>query len=321
MAVLSESLPPDRAGSPSSLIVTFAGCYLRQIGGWIAVSDLISLLALVDVTEPAVRQSVLRLKSRGFLAAERRGGVAGYALTPAGRDDLEPGDRRIFRYGQADLADGWILAVFSVPEERRHHRHQLRSQLGWLGFGTVGSGVWAAPAALADPARSLIAGDGLDRYVTWFHARALDPVDVSRWWDLDSLRQSYEEFLARWQPFRPSAWTSDADGSDVRGRNAERSDAEDSDAKRSNAQRTDAKCSNAQGSGAFAQYLRLVDSWRLFPRIDPGLPAELLPLDWPGPTAWQVFARLRRDWAAAGLEYLQAVTARHDEPHPVVGAR
>lgn len=276
MAISSDSLPPDRAGSPSSLIVTFAGCYLRQIGGWIAVADLIRLLALVDVPAPAVRQSVLRLKSRGFLAADRRGTAAGYALTEAGRADLEPGDRRIFRYGRADLGDGWVLAVFSVPESHRHHRHHLRSQLGWLGFGTVGSGVWAAPAALAEPARALLKSDGLDGYVTWFHARALDPVDVSTWWDLDGLRTQYRAFLHRWAPAKDRAVT------------------------------------KPTGAAAFADYLRLVDDWRLFPRIDPGLPAELLPPDWPGPAAWQAFSTLRERWADAGLSYLREVAGIAD---------
>lgn len=290
MGISSESQPPDRAGSPSSLIVTFAGCYLRQIGGWVAVADLIRLLALVGVPEPAVRQSVLRLKSRGFLTAARRGGSAGYALTAAGRDDLARGDRRIFRYGQANASDGWVLAVFSVPEDHRHHRHQLRSQLGWLGFGSVGAGVWAAPAALAEPARELLVQGGLDRYVTWFHARALDPVDVAAWWDLALLRQQYQAFLDRWEPVAQAGPAADLREMTEPFGNA-------------------ASVTEPAGSDAFAGYLQVVDAWRLFPRIDPGLPADLLPADWPGPIAWQVFSRLRSRWADAGLQYLAAVMA------------
>ena len=40
---------------------------------------------------------------------------------------------------------------------------------------------------------------------------------------------------------------------------------------------------------AFAGYLRLIDEWRLFPRLDPGLPESLLPPDWPARAAWELF--------------------------------
>ena len=281
MAVPAESLPPDRAGSPSSMIVTFAGCYLRRIGGWIAVADLICCLGVAGVAEPAVRQALVRLKSRGFLDADRRDGAAGYLLTPAGHADLEPGDRRIFRFGQADPLAGWVLAVFSVPEERRHHRHQLRTQLGWLGFGTVGPGVWVAPAALERPARELLSAGRLGEYVTWFRASAPDVPDVARWWDLDGLRVHYDKFLTGWRRHVDAAEVTQSTDGSIAGED--------------------------RGATSFASYLRLVDDWRLLPRIDPGLPGELLPADWPGPQAWRVFSILRERWESAGLDYLEAL--------------
>lgn len=269
-------LPPDRAGSPGSLIVSFAGSYLRELGGWIAVADLIRCLKTIGLVEPSIRQALVRLKSRGFLAAERRSGEAGYLLTEAGRHDLSTGDRRIFRPATATAEDGWVLAVFSVPETERHQRHQLRTELSWLGFGTVSSGVWIAPRPLADPTRALLADAGLDGYVTWFAAQHLTDIDVAAWWDLDSLRAQYENFLADHRPIP----TPDAAESDV----------------------TDEQ--------AFASYLRLLDAWRLFPRLDPGLPGSLLPADWPARAAWELFDGLRVSWSAAGLRYVLAVTGR-----------
>ena len=55
-----------------------------------------------------------------------------------------------------------MLAVFSVPEADRHLRHRLRTELSWLGFGTVSPGVWIAPRPLADPTRALLTDAGLD---------------------------------------------------------------------------------------------------------------------------------------------------------------
>jgi phenylacetic acid degradation operon negative regulatory protein len=265
----SAVLPPDRAGSPGSLIVSFAGSFLRQLGGWIAVADLINCLGQVGLTDPAIRQALLRLKSRGFLDAERRAGVAGYRLTEAGLHDLATGDRRIFRQSQAATEDGWVLAVFSVPEADRHLRHRLRTELSWLGFGTVSPGVWIAPRPLAEPTRDLLSDAGLDGYVTWFAAQQLTGTDAAAWWDLSGLQAQYQAFLDE--------------------------------------HRSAVSSGDLPADQAFGRYLRLIDSWRLFPRQDPGLPASLLPVGWPGPDAWQVFWTLHQRWSALGLEYVRAV--------------
>ena len=265
----SVVLPPERAGSPGSLIVSFAGSYLRELGGWIAVADLIRCLELVGVGEPAVRQALVRLKSRGFLAAARRSGIAGYELTEAGLQDLVTGDRRIFRHPQTTVEDGWVLAIFSVPEADRHRRHQLRTELSWLGFGTVSSGVWIAPRPLAEPTRTLLQAAGLDDYVTWFAAQHLADVDVATWWDLTALRGQYTAFLTR--------------------------------------HRSKLEHTMLPDEQAFAGYLALIDDWRLFPRLDPGLPESLLPPDWPAPEAWELFQTLHADWAAAGLRHVRSV--------------
>lgn len=267
----SAVLPPDRPGSPGSLIVSFAGTYLRELGGWIAVADLIDCLSCVQLGAPSVRQAVLRLKARGFLAAERHGAVAGYRLTDAGLHDLVTGDRRIFRPSGATAEDGWVLAVFSVPEADRHLRHELRTELAWLGFGTVSPGVWIAPRPLAESTMSLLAGAGLDKYVTWFGAQHLTEIDVAAWWDLDALREQYDKFLLANQP----------------------SDSPD----------------DLPDDQAFAQHLRLIDEWRLFPRLDPGLPDALLPPEWPARAAWELFESLHERWAAAGRRHVRSVVA------------
>ncbi len=267
----SAVLPPDRPGSPGSLIVSFAGSYLRELGGEVAVADLIRCLAVVGVGESATRQALSRLKSRGFLAPVRLGGRAGYRLTDAGLADLRSGDRRIFHRPDVGEADGWVLAVFSVPESERAQRHRLRSELSWLGFGTVAAGVWAAPRPLAEPTRAVLTAADLDRYVTWFEARQLSPVDVGQWWDLPALRDSYDRFLAtcraEWSTEKPT------------------------------------------GETAFASYLRVIDAWRVLPRIDPGLPTSLLPADWPAAQAWETFIAVRDRCAGAGLGFVRDVVA------------
>src|SRR5215469_1054200 len=201
----SETLGAQTQGAqPRALIVTVYGLYARQTGGWMSIASLVELLARCGVDEPSVRSAIFRLKRRGVLLAARRGGVAGYGLSDEAWLILDEGDRRIFERRRATVADGWVLAVFSVPESHRHHRHQLRSQLARLGFGTVAAGVWIAPARVLEEARAVLTRHGLDHYVELFGASQADLSDpaglVARCWDLDLLDEQYRSFLTRQAP-------------------------------------------------------------------------------------------------------------------------
>jgi len=153
----AEAAPDGRSAQPRALIVTICGLYAREAGGWLSVAALIRMMAELGVDEAAVRSAISRLKRRGVLEPRRRGGAAGYALSERGREILAEGDRRIFGRPRARLADGWLVAVFSVPESERGRRHALRSRLAWLGFGIVSAGVWIAPAHLAAETTDVLA--------------------------------------------------------------------------------------------------------------------------------------------------------------------
>ena len=260
---------------PRALIVTIYGLYARDTGGWFSVASLIRLLAGLGVEENAVRSSVSRLKRRGILDPRRANGAAGYGLSPQGRDILAEGDRRIFDRPRARLADGWLLAVFSVPEEQRRRRHELRSRLTWLGFGTVSNGVWIAPAHLAAETAQVLERCGLAGYVTLFRAdyQAFGDLreQIPRWWDLDRLRHLYQAFL-------------DAAGPVL------------------------ARPDESAPGAAFADYVAALTAWRRLPFLDPGLPAELLPEGWNGLSADRAFTALRQRLADPARAHVLAVT-------------
>ena len=261
---------------PRALIVTLLGLYVREFGGWISVSALIRLMTAAGVDEQAVRSSLSRLKRRGIVEAERRGGVAGYALSEYARQVLEVGDRRIFARPEQHSRD-WVVVVFSVPESERQRRHALRARLSWLGFGTVSSGVWIAPGHLADDARAVLAADELDPYVDLFRAEYVafgDPAEkVAQWWDLASLGQLYTEFLDTHEP-RRAHWA--------------------------------AQEAVEPGPQAFADYLRALTSWRRLPYLDPGLPTDLLPASWSGTRAAETFFALHRLLAGPAHDFVTA---------------
>lgn len=261
-------LPPAQ---PRSLIVTVYGLYARGSGDWLPVGLLIRLMAEMGVDEPAVRSAISRLKRRGLLEPSRRDGTAGYALSAQGREILAEGDERIFAPPRAGVADGWLLAVFSVPESERARRHTLRSHLATLGFGTAAPGVWVAPAHRYELTRTALQRLGLAAYVDLFRADYLAYADlteaVRQWWDLKDLEGSYVDFIAAWS------------GADRR---------------------------PASPAAAFATWVRALTDWRRLPYLDPGLPAELLPPDWPGTRAARLFRALENRLSVPARTYVDA---------------
>ncbi|MFE1763406.1 PaaX family transcriptional regulator C-terminal domain-containing protein [Streptomyces angustmyceticus] len=273
--------------TPRSLIVTFYGAYGRDgtgpAGGTaepVPVAALIRLLGALGVDPPSVRSAVSRLKRRGLLVAARTAtGAAAYGLSDAARQLLEDGDRRIFGRPAARLSDGWVLAVFSVPEEERHKRHLLRSRLARLGFGTAAPGVWIAPAQLYEETRHTLERLQLAPYVDLFtgeHAGFAPTADaVARWWDLDALAARHRAFLDEQEPVL-ARWS---------------------------------RRRSVPPEAAYRDYLLALDAWRQLPYADPGLPSPLLPEDWPGGRAAEVFGRLHGTLHAAGARYAHDLTS------------
>jgi phenylacetic acid degradation operon negative regulatory protein len=286
VAETNESGGDAAAGSARlrHLIVTVYGLYARYDGGWLSVATLIGLLADLGVDEPAVRSAISRLKRRGIVLPRRHEGAAGYQLSEEALAILREGDARIFRRGRALPADGWLLAVFSVPETERHRRHVLRSELARLGFGMVAPGVWIVPAHPGDTTAETLRRLELDSYADLFHADHLAFGDLAgkirRWWDLDELERRYESFLRAHQPAM-SRWEHLKAPGGLAGTQAQ--------------------------VEAFADYVRVLTDWRRLPYLDPGLPAELLGQDWIGIRAAEEFFALRSRLEEPARAYVQRV--------------
>lgn len=282
-----DSSAPAR---PRHLIVTVYGLYARTGSGWLSVASLIRLLADLGVDEPAVRSAISRLKRRGILAARRDDGQAGYELSAEAQAILREGDARIFRRERATLADGWLLAVFSVPESERHRRHVLRSELARLGFGMAAPGVWIVPAHPQDTTAGMLRRLGLDAYADLFHANHFAFGDlaqkVRQWWDLDELERQYQQFLRSHEPALKRWRRRSVPASAGTGTRAGAA---------------------AAGRAAFADYVRALTDWRRLPYLDPGLPVELLPPGWAGIKAADVFFSLRARLADPARDHVRRV--------------
>lgn len=263
-----------RAGQPRLLIMDVCGAFMRPLGGWMAVSKLVGLMSELGVDEQATRSAVSRMRQRGLLHSEERDGHRGYRLSEVALERLAESDRRIFSgVHTSTVAEGWVLVSYSIPEEERDKRHVLRSRLEWLGFGMLANGVWLAPRWIEAELELALKTLGYEEYVTVWAAGYLGFEDLSalvaRCWDLVELRQLYAEFLA----------TASA--------TAKRWRKKDGD-----------------GRAAYVDYVSILHQWRKFPYLDPGLPAELLPKNWEGRKAAELFFELKEQLEAPALRFV-----------------
>lgn len=274
MSVVLDDLDA-RPGSTTSLLRTVVGACMREQGGWLASATLVRLMAEVDVPAGGTRTALNRVKAKGLLVAEARDGVPGYRLAPEALPMLARGDRRIHQPRWMTDDDGWCLISFSVPEEHRDRRHQLRRRLAWIGCGTVASALWICPAYLADEVRGIVQDLGLaDRVTTFLVSDIGAPRQIVQgWWDLADLRARHERFL---------------DG---------------------HAGALQVVRADPAPRMAFRVWILALDAWRPIPYLDPGLPPWLLPADWPGRLSIPLFLELRdavREPAAAFVSTVAA---------------
>lgn len=187
-------------------------------------------------------------------------------LNPAAITMLERGDRRIFAVRTMSAGDEWMLVSVTIPETRRDLRHQLRRRLQYLGAGAVSAGLWILPGHLDAEVEELLDELGARAFATLFRTTAPRPP------------MPLAEAAAGW-------W--------------------DLDMLRSEHERFLASVDELDVSHPFAAYTRLLDSWRVIPYTDPGLPADLLPADWPGARSIEAFQRLRAELADAALAHVR----------------
>jgi phenylacetic acid degradation operon negative regulatory protein len=229
------------------------GDHLRSRGDQAPVSALIRMLEPVGIAEPAVRTAISRMAAQGWLEPTRVDDAPGYRASARAIERLSEAATRIYRRGPEPWDGRWRLVFLEAPRHRGE-RDRLRRELTYLGYAEHAPGVWLCPFERPEVDEVVTRAGGSARHAV---AVQLDPDPVAAW-DLSGLASAY------------AAWPELADRL-VRSP-AEVDGADDDEA-------------------AFAARFRLVHEWRKFLFDDPGLPAQLLPADWPGIPAAERFTR------------------------------
>jgi len=240
-----------------SLVFDLFGDYLRYRDGVVRLRSLVALMDAFDVPETTVRVVVTRLRKEGWLDSEKSGRETTYSLTPAAWHLLDEGRSRIFERARGPWDGQWHMVMYSVPETDRATREQLRKKLAWLGFGPLTASVWVSPHDRTQAVRmefATLANVQIDTFHSRSDGAEWDRDIASRCWDLAALDGDYVELLAEYKP-KLALYR--------RGK--------------------------LQGRDALVERMQLIHDYRRFPFRDPDLPPELLPGDWSGRVAHEVF--------------------------------
>ena len=120
-----------------SMIFTLYGDYISHYGNKIWIGSLIRLLNEFGHNDQAVRAAISRMNKQGWVQAEKQGNKSYYTLTERGVDRMEEAANRIFKLKPEEWDGKWRIFMYSIPEEIRSIRDELRKELVWSGFGTM----------------------------------------------------------------------------------------------------------------------------------------------------------------------------------------
>jgi phenylacetic acid degradation operon negative regulatory protein len=280
---------------PQHLLVTLLGDYWYRREEPISAAALTDLLAEFGVAGPCTRSVLAEMSRRGLLELTPAGNGTGYRITHRAAVMIAGGAGRIFGFGlDAPAWDGtWTRVTFAAPDGIGRIRRPLIRRLRWLGFAPLRS-AWYAPGDRAVAVAEIMSELGVRSAAV--SAGPMAREEPAAAWDLDSLRTGYEAFISRFAPVCDRA-------------------------------------ARAEPGPAEALLTRtaIIDIWRSFLSLDPGLPGELLPPGWPLPAAARVFragydllgplaiGRVRQvlgrqDPAAAGLAAYHTAAAMAPSP-------
>lgn len=271
----------DRSGvvRPRSLVFDLLGDYVRHQGGEIRLRALVAIAEELGVAGSTIRVVAARLRDEGWLDVRREGRESIYTLTPKLLRTLDVGHRRLFESEVGPWGGRWSMVIYTVPENDRRTRDQLRKKLSWLGFGPLAPATWICPHERLERAATDCAdlpGARLDLLTILSAGLAADRALVERCWDLEPLNREYEQFIR---------------------------------VQRQNLARYE-RC-HLDGATAQSDRLRLLNEYRQFPFRDPDLPLELQPAGWVGAQARDLFLQIHTLLLKPAQRHYDEVVARY----------
>ncbi|MGN7397010.1 phenylacetic acid degradation operon negative regulatory protein PaaX [Peribacillus frigoritolerans] len=269
-----------------SMIFTIYGDYIRNYGSKIWIGSLIRLLKEFGHNEQGVRVAVSRMVKQGWIQSEKQGNKSYYFLTDRGVQRIDEAANRIYKMKPNEWDGKWRILMYTIPEDKRQLRDDLRKELLWSGFGSFSSGCWISPNDLEKQINRLIEKYDIDEYVDFFISEYKGPKEnqslVEKSWQLEEIENKYEEFIEKYSKQFIVHQSIISRG-----------------------EMSDADC--------FVERTNLVHEYRKFLFIDPGLPKELLPSKWNGNHAALLFSQYYQVLAEPASRFFESVFQENND--------
>lgn len=269
---------------PRSMIFTLFGDYIRYYGGEIWIGSLIKLMEQFGHSSQSVRATISRMSRQGWLKSRKEGNKSYYSMTKQGMDRLEEAAKRIYKLHSEPWDGKWRILIYTIPEEVRHIRDDLRKELVWSGFGMLTNGCWVTPLDLNKQVESILNRYGTGEFVDLFESSYAGPKEnedlVNKCWNLQEINSRYRAFIDVYlEKFKLHQQLESEGGPQE----------------------------TVQENECFVERAKLVHEYRKFLFYDPGLPEELLPKDWLGFEAAKLFRDYYRMLAVPANRFFESV--------------
>jgi len=270
----------DNSLNTRSMIFTLYGDYIRHYGNEIWIGSLIRLLEEFGHNEQSVRAAISRMNRQGWVQSRREGNKSFYSLTTRGKKRIDEAAVRIFKLKAQSWDGKWRILIYTIPEEKRKIRDELRQELVWSGFGTISNSCWISPNDLEKEVYDLIDKYDVRNHVDFFVSEHIGPENdhtlIEKCWNLDEINERYESFIRDYSQRYVISKNRIEKG-----------------------EMTAGEC--------FVERTKLVHEYRKFLFVDPGIPPELLPDKWLGDSAASLFSDYYRELAEPANNFFEEI--------------
>lgn len=259
LTLLIENFKKQRPLRAGSLIISLFGDAITPRADKVWLGSLFELLSPFGINERLVRTSVYRLVNENWLNADKQGRRSYYSLTQSGSKRFNNAFEHVYQMKTAHWQGSWCLVFLNqlIGDKRK----QVKDELEWLSFGSLGNDVMLHPRMNRLDISALLNELECQQDVIVMQTESISEKSpqalykqVNESWNLDSLANRYHDFISTFNPLYQAI--------------------------KQNMNLTDQECHLAR--------TLLIHEYRKIVLKDPQLPDPLLPNDWEGYQARQL---------------------------------